>query len=321
LNDRVWNSGSGSVAMAFIFFFSVLTGLFQGKAASALTPEAGRLYQMALKFQKTGNLEQAARSFEQAIRLDATVLSENDNGLSRLLHERYQKKLTERPDDPTSLEGMGFVSSSCDSDFATAMEYYSKALSHTTDEAGKSRLNGLIDSCKTHLGVSSKQSSSPDGSAQDQGSSAADPEKKNASSTAATFAAQQEEKVSQLTKTKEDLNGRISTLEEEVKSLEEEKKKNHRLFGSSSDRRYKRKEDAGEKTIAAKREKIDKFRNEIGKVESAIDRVSKGDLNATVEVDFGDSSEDTSDQDGEEEDPPETVNPEHSGENADPGES
>lgn len=251
---------------------AVLTLLLPVPDARALAPEAARLLQAALNFQKNGRLDEAAMSYEQAIRVDATVLRANDQGLIPLLHDRYRKLVAERPEDPRALEGMAFVLVTCNEDFAGGLEFYSKALARSTDGAERGRLTGQIEICKARLGVATPPASATEPASDGR---PADPV---ASLTNPGLVAQKEKRMAELTKAKEDSESRITELEGQIEALREEIKKNRRLYNSSNDRRYKRKEDAAEKAIEVKERQIGKHRDKLAKIESTIDRVSQGDL-------------------------------------------
>ncbi|NLI77409.1 MAG: hypothetical protein GX442_13335 [Candidatus Riflebacteria bacterium] len=270
LGKRPRPAGRVLVMLAVLALFLPVPG------AWALAPEAARLLQAALNFQKNGRLDEAAMSYEQAIRVDATVLRANDQGLIPLLHERYRKLVAERPEDPRVLEGMGFVLVTCNEDYAGGLEFYSKALARSTDTAERGRLTGQIEICKARLGVATPPASATEPASDGR---PADPV---ASLTNPGLEAQKEKKMAELTKAKESSESRIAELEGQIEALREEIKKNRRLYNSSNDRRYKRKEDASGKAIEVKERQIDKYRDKLGKIEATIDRVSHGDLLADV---------------------------------------
>lgn len=270
-----------SATTAILGLLFLLFQILEGSSLFALTPDGGKAFKEALEFQKSGKSDDAARSYEKAIRMDPSVLSENSQGLGKTLHDYYQKRVNDHPSDPEALEGMGFIFGSCDADFAKAAEYYGKAMEKTSDEAGRKRLSALIDSCKAQLGSAPAPSSSgrsptpspSEGSPEENASESADPE----------AAAKKEKRISEFNTKKEGNESRISQLEEEIKGLEEENKKSHRLYSTTNDRRYKRQEDERERTMSSKQREIDKLRNENQRIDSAIDQVSQGDLDATVE--------------------------------------
>ena len=248
--------------------------------------EAKSLFAEALKLKKAGKTEDAAKTFENAVRKDRSILGEDDNGLITLLREMYAKRVSASPEDGEALEGMGFVASVCDADYAKAIEHYSKAVSLTSDDQTKTRLTGLIDGFKAQLAATGGSSSATSSSTGTTGNSPNPPDEVQmpASGTGnpgandpAEATARREAKVNDLTRSKEEKENRLPQLEAEIKTVEEEIERNHRMYLSSNDRRYKRKEDAGEQEVATKKRQIEKLRKEIDRLGDNLDHLSKGE--------------------------------------------
>ena len=107
--------------------------------------DAKVLFQEALKLRKEGKGADALRTFEKSIRMNRGVLSEDDQGLVQELREEYSRKLASAPEDVALLEGMAFIHAVCESDYAKAVELYSKVLAKATDPEVKTRTERLIE--------------------------------------------------------------------------------------------------------------------------------------------------------------------------------
>ncbi|MBF0499803.1 MAG: hypothetical protein HQM09_06705 [Candidatus Riflebacteria bacterium] len=232
--------------------------------------EAQKLFKEALGLKQAGKFEDAARTFEKAVKKDRSVLGEDDNGLIKALRELYSKRIEKNPSDVEALEGMGFVTSVCEADFATAIGHYTKVVSLTQDAQVKARVTGLIDGLKAQLAASGQAPSSA-GSRPAGDSSATASGSANPDSPAAKATAKSEEKLKELTRSKDDMEDRCSKIEADIKSQEEENERNHRMYLSSNDRRYKRKEDSGDQALESKKAELDKLHGEIDKIGKQID--------------------------------------------------
>ncbi|MFZ2958631.1 MAG: hypothetical protein WA705_17215 [Candidatus Ozemobacteraceae bacterium] len=252
--------------------------------------EAKSLFTEALNLKKAGKFDDAAKNFEKAVRKDRSILGDDDNGLIGLLREMYAKRITASPEDVEALEGAGFVASVCDADYAKAIEQYSKLVSLTKDEQVKTRVTGLIDVLKAQLAATGAGSSSsgtsgslpkPEAAPQNPASGSENPDAPDK----IEAAARREAKMSELTRSKEEKENRLPQLEAEIKSIEDENERNHRMYLSTNDRRYKRKEDTGEQGIEAKKREIEKLRGEIDGMGKDIDRLNSGDPEKAPEGD------------------------------------
>lgn len=250
-------------------------------AAFGQDAEAKKLFQEALTSKAAGNAEKAAITFHDAVARDRSILSENDNGLIENLRSYYAKKLATNADDPEAIEGMGFVAANCDGDFPSALNHYSKALSLANDEVTKARISKIVDGLKVQVGAvpaATTPASTGTGASPASGTGATNPDIEEAKSEAEAAKAEAEAKreadIANLTRSKEDLEAKVPRLESEIKELEEENERNHRMYLSTGDRRYKRKEDAGEAGIEAKKKEMDRARNEMDVIEKKIDRLT-----------------------------------------------
>jgi tetratricopeptide (TPR) repeat protein len=265
--------------LGLLGFLQVMSPVFPG-AVYAQDCEAKKLFQEALTLKTAGNAEKAALTFREAVTKDRSILSENDNGLIENLRSHYAEKLEANGSDPDAVEGMGFVAANCDGDFPAALTHYTKALSLTTDDAAKTRLTGIIDGLKAQTGAPSSPpagASTRPGAATGTGTNTAgdNPElaasKAEAEAAKAEAEAKRDGEITNLTRSKEDLEARLPRLESEIKTLEDENERNHRMYLSTNDRRYKRKEDAGESSIEAKKKEMDRVRGEMDRIEKKID--------------------------------------------------
>lgn len=241
------------------------------------SPEARQSLQEALAFQKAGRLWEAAQSFAKAVRLDRAILREDDHGLVEVLRQGYQAQLDRNPRDPVALEGLGFVATVCDGDPAKGLDYYNRALEAAPDEATRKRLQSYVDRLRATVAAAraapptttptitaSPPPQDPDPVAPSPPTTASGPSLE-----------ERKQELERLSARQGQLEARRESLEEDLKRLEDENDKHRRRYLSSNDRRYKRKEEAGEKAIQEKKQELDRVRREIADLEQQIQRLTQ----------------------------------------------
>jgi tetratricopeptide (TPR) repeat protein len=233
--------------------------------------------QEALAFQKAGRLWEAAQSFAKAVRQDRAILREDDHGLVEVLRQGYQAQLERHPRDPVALEGLGFVAAVCDGDPVKGLDYYHRALEAAPDEATRKRLQSYVDHLRATVAAAraapptppptltaSPPHHDPDPVAPPPPTTASGPSLE-----------ERKQELERLSARKGQLEARLESLEDDLKRLEDENDKHRRRYLSSNDRRYKRKEEAGEKAIEEKKQELDRTRREIAELEEQIQRLTQ----------------------------------------------
>jgi tetratricopeptide (TPR) repeat protein len=94
------------------------------------------LFEEALELKKSGNLAGAVDSFARAIRMDRSILANDDEGLIEALKKDCEDKLKAAPEDVKVLELLGFVHAVCYSDYPEAIACYQKVYALVSDRAG-----------------------------------------------------------------------------------------------------------------------------------------------------------------------------------------
>ncbi|MBF0499804.1 MAG: hypothetical protein HQM09_06710 [Candidatus Riflebacteria bacterium] len=245
---------------------------------SSAKQDAKLLFDEALQLKKAGKFEEAAKSFEMAIRKDRTILGEDDNGLINILRDLYQKRLASTPEDITVLEAMGFITAVCDSNFSKAIEYYQKVEKLTQKEQVRNRTASLIERLKAQAEVSQQSQAEISGKAREERLvSWSEMEKQDALAAQSEAVAARDAKMAEMYRSREEKEARIPQIEDELKALEEENERNHRMYLTTNDRRYKRKESTGDIEFEDKKREIEKLRSEITKLTDDIAKASKED--------------------------------------------
>jgi len=238
--------------------------------------DAKVLFQEALKLRKEGKGADALRTFEKSIRMNRGVLSEDDQGLVQELREEYSRKLASAPEDVALLEGMAFIHAVCESDYAKAVELYSKVLAKATDPEVKTRTERLIERLR---GLQEANRSTTDDIAarhrEERVKAWAEMEKHDDLAAKAEAKQQKEEKLSEMYRRRDDLDARQPSLEDEIKSLEDEVERAHRMYLTTNERRYKWKEDRLEADLNNKKKEIEKNKGELAKLQKDIDKLNK----------------------------------------------
>lgn len=234
--------------------------------------DARLLFQSALDLKKKGKLEEAAKTYEQAIRKNRAILGEDDQGLVLELKKFYEAGLAKDPNDLKCLEGMGFLHAVCFSDFVNALKYYEKVIELAPDEKIKERTRFLVERLRVMGESAAKVQEDMAASMRDERLKEwAEMEKQEA--LAQQTAKQQLEAatMANLSRTKEELEARIPQLEDELKALEEELKKANRLWYTLKDDRYDRKRDRLEKDIERKKREIDDAKEKLADATKQLD--------------------------------------------------
>ncbi|RCK78321.1 MAG: hypothetical protein OZSIB_1563 [Candidatus Ozemobacter sibiricus] len=263
--------------LVLLFLACCLLGLGVPSPSHAVSEDeslqdARLLFQSALDLKKKGKLEEAAKTYEQAIRKNRAILGEDDQGLVLELKKFYEAGLAKDPNDLKCLEGMGFLHAVCFSDFASALKYYEKVIELAPDEKIKERTRFLVDRLRVMGESAAKVQEDMATSMRDERLKEwAEMEKQEA--LAQQTAKQQLEAatMANLTRTKEELETRIPQLEDELKALEEELKKANRLWYTLKDDRYDRKRDRLEKDIESKKREIDDAKEKLADATKQLD--------------------------------------------------
>lgn len=245
--------------------------------------DARMMFEEALKQKKTGKLDDAIKTFEKAIRKDRSVLSEDDDGLVGMLRNSYLKQLASAPEDVQILEGLGFISAVCDSNGTKAIEYYSKITQLTKDEGVRARTQQLIDRLKAQVDATKQQSEDfSSRSREERLKTWSEMEKNDALAAQSEINTQREGRLAELYRTREEKEARIPQLEDEVGNLDEEADRWKRMYLSTNDRRYKRKEDKADADVESKKKEIERLKVEIEKTKQEIDKLTKEDPTAVA---------------------------------------
>ncbi|HNW11101.1 MAG TPA: hypothetical protein PKI71_07030, partial [Candidatus Rifleibacterium sp.] len=126
--------------------------------AAANKEDAQILFSEALDLKKAGKMSEAIDTFARAMRLDRSILAQDDQGLIEALKKDCEEKLAKTPDDVKLLETLGFVHAVCYSDHKSAIECYEKVFNLVTDEKVKERTASLIERLReTEMAQSSYQ--------------------------------------------------------------------------------------------------------------------------------------------------------------------
>ncbi len=237
--------------------------------AAANKEDAQILFSEALDLKKAGKMPEAIDTFARAMRLDRSILAQDDQGLIEALKKDCEEKLLKTPDDVKLLETLGFVHAVCYSDHKSAIECYEKVFNLVTDEKVKERTASLIERLReTEMAQSSYQQEVSAQLRDERLKSWSEMEKldKFGEETAANQA--KSEKLAEAYKQKDSLKNKIPQLEEELKDLQEQHAKAKRLWYSLKDDLYDRRKGKLEDEIAAKESELAKARSELEEIES-----------------------------------------------------
>ena len=255
---------------------SAFPGLAQEEDESL--QDAKVLYNSALDLKKKGKLEESVQSYEQAVRKNRAILGEDDNGLISALKDSYEKKLASSPADVKLLEGMGFILAVCFSDFTKAVANYEKVIEFSPDEKVKARTRALVERLKIMAETTSRiQDDMAAGQRDERLKEWAEMEKNDSRAVESAQKQKNAAKIAALSSTKDDLEARIPQMEEELKSLEDDRRKAEVLWYSlndgvhSKDQYYYRKRDRLQKEIDAKKGQIDDSKEKLDNVNKEID--------------------------------------------------
>ena len=237
--------------------------------AAANKEDAQILFSEALDLKKAGKMPEAIDTFARAMRLDRSILAQDDQGLIEALKKDCEEKLLKTPDDVKLLETLGFVHAVCYSDHKSAIECYEKVFNLVTDEKVKERTASLIERLReTDMAQSSYQQEVSAQLRDERLKSWSEMEKleKFGEETAANQA--KSAQLAEAYKQKDSLKNKIPQLEEELKDLQEQHAKAKRLWYSLKDDLYDRRKGRLEDDIAAKEAELSKARSELEEIES-----------------------------------------------------
>ncbi|MBI3038264.1 hypothetical protein HYY75_04305, partial [bacterium] len=225
---------------------------------------------------KAGNLEEAIKLYEKAIRADRAVLSEDDFGLIEALRKDYEVRFASSPLDLNLIEGMGFIYAVCFSNLKKALEFYKKLYSLSSDERIKARTQFLIDRLTVQLEMSHQiQSDALSKNREERLKEWNEMEKQERLAAQNEKANQQSERLSELYRSRDDFNARLPQIEDQVKYLEEELDRTDGLWHATNNRMYRRKRETAKDELDAKKKELEGSKKKVEEIENEINRISK----------------------------------------------
>ncbi len=235
------------------------------------------LFEEALELKKTGNMAGAIDSFARAIRLDRTILANDDQGLIEALKADCEEKLKASPDDVKILELLGFVHAVCYSDYPAAIACYQKVYELVTDQTIKDRTEALIERLKLSSEVQQSYQQEVSASLRDERlKSWSEMERVDRFGEEAARMQQKSADLAEAYKTKDELANRVPQLEQELKDLQAEYDKANRLFYSMSDNAlYERRRRRLKDDIAEKEKEVEAAKAELQEVETSTATLEK----------------------------------------------
>ena len=253
----------------------------EGEAAS--TEDAEILFAEALDLKKAGNLAGAIDSFARAIRIDRSILANDDEGLIEALKKDCEEKLKAAPDDVKVLELLGFVYAVCYSDNESAIQCYEKVFNLVTDDRIKERTGALIERLKLSAEVQKDYQQEVTSQLRDERlKSWSEMERVDRFGEESARIQEKSAQLADAYKAKDELANRVPQLEQELKDLQAEYDKANRLFYTVSDNAlYERRRRRLKDDVAAKEKEVADLKEELQSAESAASALEK-DL-ATVE--------------------------------------
>ncbi|PKL41903.1 MAG: hypothetical protein CVV41_17205 [Candidatus Riflebacteria bacterium HGW-Riflebacteria-1] len=235
------------------------------------------LFEEALELKRSGNLAGAIDSFSRAIRMDRSILANDDKGLIEDLKKDCEAKLKAAPDDVKTLEMLGFVFAVCYSDYTSAIACYQKVYDLVTDDRIKERTGALIDRLKMSAEVQqSYQQEVTAGLRDERLKSWSEMERVNRFGEESARIQQKSSELADAYKSKDELANRVPQLEQELKELQDEYEKANRLFYSVSDNAmYERRRRRLKDDVAAKEKEVEAAKAELSDVESTTSALEK----------------------------------------------
>ncbi|NLF97517.1 MAG: hypothetical protein GX569_12315 [Candidatus Riflebacteria bacterium] len=250
----------------------------QEESADAASKEnAEILFEEALELKKSGNLAGAIDSFARAIRIDRSILANDDQGLIEALKNDCLEKLKAAPEDVKVLELLGFVHAVCYSDYPAAIACYQKVYELVSDQAIKDRTEALIERLKLSAEVQQNYQQEVSASLRDERlKSWSEMERVERFGEESARMQQKSADLAEAYKAKDELANRVPQLEQELKDLQSEYDKANRLFYSMSDNAlYERRRRRLKDDIAEKEKEVEAARSELAEVESSASALEK----------------------------------------------
>jgi tetratricopeptide (TPR) repeat protein len=274
---------AGLLISAMCGLFTCQPGFLQVARAQEATVEASNkesaeiLFAEALELKKGGNMAGALDSFARAIRLDRTILANDDQGLIDALKKDCEEKLKTSPDDVKMLELLGFVHAVCYSDYPAAIACYQKVYELVTDQSIKDRTEALIERLKLSAEVQQSYQQEVTASLRDERlKSWSEMERVERFGEETARMQQKSADLAEAYKTKDELSNRVPQLEQELKDLQDEYDKANRLFYTMSDNAlYERRRRRLKDDIAEKEKEVESARKELDEAESVASELDK----------------------------------------------
>ncbi len=274
---------AGLLISAMCGLFTCQPGFLQVARAQEATVEASNkesaeiLFAEALELKKGGNMAGALDSFARAIRLDRTILANDDQGLIDALKKDCEEKLKTSPDDVKMLELLGFVHAVCYSDYPAAIACYQKVYELVTDQSIKDRTEALIERLKLSAEVQQSYQQEVTASLRDERlKSWSEMERVERFGEETARMQQKSADLAEAYKTKDELSNRVPQLEQELKDLQDEYDKANRLFYTMSDNAlYERRRRRLKDDIAEKEKEVESARKELDEAESVASELEK----------------------------------------------
>lgn len=263
------HSGFKLIFALFLLLASVSCSTLHGQNYTDSMSDAKILYDEAIEQKAAGNIEVAVEAFEKAVRKDRSILANDDHGLIEELRKKFESGLKENPDDLKMHEGMGFVLAVCYADLAGAISHYERVLELSADESVKERTGRLIDRLRVmhDMSVQGKQDISSQ-VREERLRAWAQMEKQDSAARAAEDSQRLADRLSDLYRSRDELEVRIPQLEEQLQELHEEHDRARRLWFSLNDELYDRRRRRLKKQVSEKEE-------ELGKLKSTFDAAVK----------------------------------------------
>ncbi|MBU1109426.1 MAG: hypothetical protein KKB51_22285 [Candidatus Riflebacteria bacterium] len=265
--------------------FLVQPGLFQlqplfaqeQKDDSSSSENAEILFAEALELKQAGNIAGAIDSFARAIKIDRSILANDDQGLIEALKKDCEEKLKAAPDDVKVLELLGFVFAVCYSDNESAIACYEKVYNLVDDEQIKDRTSSLIERLKLSAEVQQNYQQEVTAQLRDERlKSWSEMERVNRFGEEAANIQDKSAKLADAYKSKDELANRVPQLEQELKELQDEYEKANRLFHTLSDNGlYERRRRRLKDDIAEKEKEVGAAKGELQEAESAASTLEK----------------------------------------------
>ena len=257
------------------------------EAALEASGDGRAKYEEALKLKRTGKWDEAIQTYEKAIRVDRSILGEDDEGLMTALQKSYETRLASDPENLYLLEGLGYISAVGFSEFDKAIRYYQKVSELSKEQAVKDRTDTLIERLRAQADLAKQMvADSASKSREERIKQWAELEKQDANAAEADKSQKREERLSELYSKRDDIEARLPQMEDEIKALQEDAEHNKRMYLNSNDRTYKRRQDRLEDDMEGKKRDLKKLKDELITINADITKVA-GEKTETPKADPG----------------------------------